>query len=252
MQVNKIEIKNQIDFKNECIQSIKNNFFTTVPGATLLDEFKLSGEEAESFSSHWSHLVLDEYMADGGLYRYRRYGQFSVNALTGSIDLLPHEGYMQPSYINSLNGDVLRYFEPLEKTFVESKILHELLRFLTQVYSGVLKQVVNWNIRLHPYRILASDKVSGLPTPEGLHRDGVTFIASLLINRVNIEGGTTTITDSNKRILDQFQLTAPFDLMMSDDSKTMHEVSSVKSNTNSVDESYRDVLVIAFTKPDYQ
>ncbi len=232
----------------ECIFELQSQAFSMINGAEFLDAIELSKVELERFSSHWSNLVLDEHMADGGLYRYRRYGQFYVDSQTKETNLMPHESYVQPSYINNLNGDVQRFFEPLEKEFVESDALKKILTFLTRTYNDVLSESINWNIRLHPYRVIASDKITGLPTPEGLHRDGVTFIASLLIHRNNISGGTTTITDSNKHILEQVQLTKSFDLMMADDAKTMHEVSSLKP-INKEETSYRDVLVIAFTNP---
>lgn len=236
------------NFSEECTFELQNQAFSMINGAVFLDAIELSKEELDRFSSHWSNLILDEYMADGGLYRYRRYGQFSVDSQANKINIMPHEPYVQPSYINNLNGDVQRLFEPLEKAFIESDALKKVLTFLTHTYNDVLNESIDWNIRLHPYRVIASEKITGLPTPEGLHRDGVTFIASLLINRNNIGGGTTTITDSNKHTLEQFQLTKPFDLMMADDAKTMHEVSSLKP-INKEETSYRDVLVIAFTNP---
>lgn len=229
------------------ILDIQNKGFSMIDGETFIETLGLNKKQLEMFSFHWFKLILDEYMADGGLYRYRRYGQFSVDSSTGKMRLMPHEPYIQPSHINKLNGGVQRLFKPLESTFVKSIVLKKVLGFLMQVYNKVLNQSVDWNIGLHPYRVIASDEITGLPTPEGLHRDGVTFVASLLINRKNISGGTTTITNSNKHILDKCQLTTPFDLLMADDTKTMHEVSSLRV-MNKQEEAYRDVLVIAFTK----
>ena len=53
-------------------------------------------------------------MADGGAYRYRRYGQFVKTQGARQISAYsPHEPYSQPSSVNSLNGDIARHFEPL-------------------------------------------------------------------------------------------------------------------------------------------
>ena len=35
----------------------------------------------------------------------------------------------------------------------------------------------------------------GKPTPEGVHRDGVDFVIVVMIKRVNIDSGATTIYD---------------------------------------------------------
>jgi hypothetical protein len=105
---------------------------------------------------------------------------------------------------------------------------------------------INWNIRLHPYRILANSNYLGEPTPEGLHRDGVTFIASILINKVNVNGGITTITDDNAEKLLSLKLEHEFDIMLANDGKTMHKVSALSRELIG-EVAYRDVLVVAFT-----
>ena len=49
----------------------------------------------------------------------------------------------------------------------------------------------------------------GKPTPEGMHRDGVDYVLVLLVNRRNIQSGTTTVHDLDKRTLGSFTLTDP-------------------------------------------
>jgi hypothetical protein len=118
---------------------------------------------------------------------------------------------------------------------------------MSDVYDSVEGKKTDWNIRLHPYRIVTNHSEMGRPTPEGLHRDGVTYIASLLINKVNMLGGETTITDDRQEVLERLTLDKTLDIVMADDEKTMHEVSPIQPD-NSEKCAYRDVLVIAFTK----
>lgn len=221
--------------------------YTFVNGSDLINVLK-GNEQLDNFSNYWNNLCLDTYMADGGTYRLRRYGQFSYKPGCHDFEMLPHEQYFQPSYINSLNGGIERKFEPLEDNFAKHPLLHNVLGFLTQVYNETKGHKCNWNIRLHPYRIIASPDQKGLPTPEGLHRDGVTYIAVLMINRFNIDGGITTITDEKKSKLLETQLTNPFDLYLADDSATMHAVSPISKADDYIQQAYRDVLVIAFTE----
>jgi hypothetical protein len=224
------------------------NNYVVLDGDRLVNHLGFNSTQTSDFSLYWENLVQDQYMRDGGTYRYRRYGQFEIDEKARNLVVLPHAAYVQPSYINALNGDIERYFEPLEEGFYQSKLLQDLLFFMAQVYNHRLAEPQCWNVRLHPYRIIANIDRSGLPTPEGLHRDGVTFIASMMIQRRNIIGGMTTITDNQNNILQSVQLTNPFDLVMSDDANTMHHVSSIHPISPEASSPARDVLVIAFTK----
>ncbi|AIW16905.1 2OG-Fe dioxygenase family protein [Vibrio tubiashii] len=228
-------------------QILSQNSYVFVSGKQMTNLLTTNVDEVIRFKNCWNHLERDRYMADGGAYRYRRYGQFLKAKGGKQISMLPHEPYVQPSYINSLNGDIERHFEPLTDRFVTSPILERLLLLLSDVYDLAEEQATDWNIRLHPYRIIADEAEQGEPTPEGLHRDGVTYIASLMINKINVSGGETTITDDKGNTLESLTLDKTFDVVLANDEKTMHEVTAI--TPNSLDKyAYRDVLVIAFTK----
>ena len=229
------------------IRQLSKALHCFVGGDVLRRVLDINVTELTRFSKCWNHLKLDEYMADGGTYRYRRYGQFSKPSALDHIFLLPHEPYSQSANVNSLNGGIKRHFEPLTSEFLDCSLLSRLLIFMSELYDSVEGQSTSWNIRLHPYRIYADSTQAGLPTPEGLHRDGVTYIASLLISRFNIMGGRTKITDVDRNSLSEVMLEKPFDLVMADDLRTMHQVSAIKPEILGT-AAYRDVLVIAFTK----
>ncbi|NOH78250.1 2OG-Fe dioxygenase family protein [Vibrio sp. RE86] len=226
---------------------LADNHYVFISGKQMTNLLSTNVDEVIRFKNCWNHLERDRYMADGGAYRYRRYGQFNKLKSGHQITMLPHEPYVQPAYINHLNGDIERHFEPLTDRFVTSPVLEKLLLLMSDIYDGVEGQKTNWNIRLHPYRIIADGVEEGQPTPEGLHRDGVTFIASLMINKSNAQGGETTITDSEQNVLERITLDKTFDVVLANDEQTMHEVSAIAPDE--LDRyAYRDVLVIAFTK----
>ena len=237
----------------EAVHSVSNTLtarqWITLSGSDITRLLNITREDIQQFGALWSDLRLDHYMADGGCYRYRRYGQFSLDPDTLEKHQLPHEPYFQPGYINTLNGEIKRAFEPLTAEFALHHVLDRLIRFMAEVCNGALGKKVPWNVRLHPYRIVASEDSHGMPTPEGLHRDGVTFISSVMIRRHNIQGGVTTITDAGQTHLTDVQLTQPFDLMLANDETTMHSVSPISMTNNELNTAYRDVLVIAFTQP---
>lgn len=227
-------------------RKLKSQHFLFIAGHPLRDILALHPQEVSDFASYWSRLTPDRYMGDGGTYRLRRYGAF--DSQPGSVrQQLPHGPYEQPKYINSLNGDIARIFDPLEPAFVAHTVLSRLLDWLTALYDRCEGSPRHWNIRLHPYRILASQHEKGNPTPEGLHRDGVDYIVSMMVSRRNVVGGETTVTDNDGQVLWQRTLQRPLDILIGKDAHTMHAVSPV-SPTDASQEAYRDVLVIAFTK----
>ncbi|MGW4193875.1 2OG-Fe dioxygenase family protein [Streptomyces sp. NPDC005004] len=196
------------------------------------------------FGRNWDDLERDTHMADGGSYRYRRYGQYDLDPGTGELVLLPHEPYRQESDVNPLNGGVDRLFEPLTDSFTGDPMLPTLLVTLGRVFSAV-DGTQRWNIKLHPYRITAGSEV-GRPAPEGRHRDGVTFITSLLINRINVTGGESSVCSDDGEGLLTTTLSQPGDLLLGDDRRTLHSVTPLHP-VDTTAPAHRDVLVMAYT-----
>lgn len=235
--------------ERQMVRDLKQKKFTFVSAIEAKKSCFFSNADWMDFADCWNRLALDRYMGDNGTYRYRRYSQFEISDPDSGLLRLPHTSYEQPSYINKLNGGINREFDPLEDYFVDNPIFDGLLRSFAQVFDDTLGETVNWNIRLHPYRIIANDGAPGSPTPEGLHRDGVDFIVTLLVKRNNIIGGETTITDTSGSVLLTMTLTNPMDIIVADDAMTMHGVTVVEKDSRER-EAYRDVLVIAYTRLD--
>lgn len=225
---------------------LQTQHFFFLSGDHFTDVLGVSSEEVEEFSAHWERLSIDHYMADGGRYRYRRYGAFNAPAHAPRYPL-PHGPYEQPISVNKLNGGVPRLFDPLEPSFAEHPVLHRLLDWLTCLYDHCEGEPQHWNIRLHPYRVVADATNCGQPTPEGLHRDGVDYIVSMMLCRNNIDGGESCITDNTGTVLWQRELRRPLDIMVGMDTRTMHAVTPITAHDPRC-AAYRDVLVVAFTK----
>jgi hypothetical protein len=198
------------------------------------------------FAGCWDDLLLDEYMRDGGTYRFRRYSQLRYNAKNGELTLLPHAPYQQSAMINKLNGGFLRHFEPIEDRFLKNAFFQGLMRWMGSSYSAASGHG-SWNIKLHPYRIVATEG-AGEPSPEGLHRDGVDYICSFMVRKCNVAGGETTVTDAEENELIRVTLEMPGDIVIGDDNTTKHGVSPIQIINKKKSVAYRDVLVVAFTK----
>ena len=104
---------------------LADNDYVFISGKQMTNLLSTNVDEVIRFKNCWNHLERDRYMADGGAYRYRRYGQFNKSKSGHQITMLPHEPYVQPAYINHLNGDIERHFEPLTDRFVTSPVLEK-------------------------------------------------------------------------------------------------------------------------------
>jgi hypothetical protein len=202
-----------------------------------------------SFSGSWDALEMDEHMADGGRYRRRRHAVFAAGQ-TGAIERQPHQPHYQGLDYNPLNGGIARWFAPITPEVGSGRTLTTVLEFSRALFgrlgpSGAQGEAVRWKIEVHQFRIEAQPGREGLPTPEGMHRDGVDFVLVLLVNRANIASGTTSIHAPDGRELGRFTLTFPLDAALVDDSRVAHGVTPV----NAIDPSLpaaRDVLIVTF------
>ena len=204
--------------------------------------------EDQAFLDSWNRLEEDRYMADGGKYRKRRHAVYAIQSAAEPARLMPYQPHYQTVDYNPLNGGVARYFAPILEDLHHSATLAALLEFGRQVF-GQISGNQQWQIELHQFRIEARDGQAGKPTPEGVHRDGVDFVIVVMIERVNIESGATTIFDLDNRLVGEFTLRETFDMVLVNDRRVYHGVTPI-TRLEDGREAYRDVLVITFKKPD--
>ena len=201
-------------------------------------------EDITAFANSWSNLPLDNYMADGGKYRRRRHATFSALPSSNKSHLESHQPHFQSLAYNHLNGDVARHYEPIEQSVLNGKSLPSILTLCCEIF-GRLSPHSMWHIEVHQFRIEAASGERAMPTPEGTHRDGVSFVMMLMIGRVNVVNGTTSIYNLEKRQLDEFTLLDPLDMAIVNDERVFHGVTSIiQSDVGK--EAYRDVLVVTF------
>jgi len=215
-----------------------------MPSADLTRCLQADADAWSRFSAHWKELVHDSYAAELGTQRLRRYGWFSFRPAEGVANAMPHRAFVQPQDSNPLYIDRDRHFEPLTDAFASDPLLHGLLKLLGRV-AAALGDVPEWSVKVHPFRVLASADGEGRPTPEGMHRDGVTLVTSLLVGRRNATGGESSVCDLDGRRLLTSTLAEPGALLMGDDRRTLHGVSPIRP-VDPAEPAQRDVLVITF------
>jgi hypothetical protein len=194
-----------------------------------------------AFAASWDDLGPDTYMADGGRYRKRRHAVFRVGP-EGSVRQKAQPHYQSRDY-NPLNGGIERWFEPVTEAIGSGPSMRTVLAFCLRLFGPD----TIWHVEVHQFRIEARSGVEGRPTPEGMHRDGVDYVLVLLVNRVNIASGVTSVHDLTGRLLGSFTLTAPFDAALVDDSRVMHGVTPVEP-LDPAAPGFRDVLVVTFRR----
>lgn len=202
-----------------------------------------------AFARSWDRLEIDEYMADGGRSRRRRFARF--RAARGAITREPHGPHFQSRDYNPLNGGIDRWFEPVTDAIAAHPITGRLLELCVDVFTkaaGAESAGIAWKIEMHQFRIEPSPRESGKPTPEGMHRDGVDWVFVGLIARTGVAGGVTGIGDAAGRSLGAFTLSEPLDAVFLDDHRVRHGVTPIEILAPGRP-AHRDVLVLTFRGP---
>lgn len=200
----------------------------------------------QRFAESWNNLGADNYLAQLGRQRRRRYGAYSASA-DGPIRREAHQPHYQSSDYNRLQGDIERWFEPILPAIGESASLNTILEYSRRLFSPLAPATHRWHIEVHQFRIEATPGQAGEPTPEGVHRDGVDYVLVLLVARENIASGTTTIHSADGATLGSFTLTHPLDAALVDDARVYHGVTPVTPLDPALP-AHRDVLVVTLRR----
>jgi hypothetical protein len=120
------------------------------------------------------------------------------------------------------------------------------------LYTALKPEATTWFVEAHQFRIDTTDGI-GRPTPEGAHRDGVDFVAVMLIGRHDIKGGETRVFEVNGPAGQRFTMTEPWTLLFLDDERVIHESTPIQPlNVEDFNASYRDTLVLTFRAKAFQ
>jgi len=193
----------------------------------------------ESLKADWDDLPPDNFLKDGGHYRRRRHSCFIVGQ--ASVSQVPHRAHYQPLAYNALHGGMHRLFEPIAPHTLQQPVWAELLLAIGRVCSDV-KGCQPWYVEAHQFRIDTRNGI-GRPTPEGAHRDGVDFVAILLVARENVSGGESRIFEAEGPHGQRFTLSEPWTLLLLDDQRVIHESTPIQPTAAG---GHRDTLVLTF------
>lgn len=191
----------------------------------------------------WNDLDADAYLRDGGKYRERRYAEIKFDAASGTLTHVGETEFFQSTAYNAVNGGSRR-FKLIEESFLQSKLLQKILKHFASRFASAL-EAPSLELFLHQVRIIAEPGVNGLPTPEGIHKDGVDFSCQVLFGRHNLSGGESMIYNNDKEPLLATTMLDPLDFYCFKDPDIYHSVTPIHS-ADGVVRGTRDILGIEF------
>jgi len=201
--------------------------------------------ELDALRPSWDALPLDAHLRDGGRYRRRRHASFVVDGTR--VDLVPQRPHWQPIEYNALHGGLERWFEPIDADIVARPAWRGVLLAFAALATR-LKGAQPWYVEAHQFRIDTTDGI-GRPTPEGAHRDGVDFVAVILVGREGIKGGETRVFAADGPEGQRFTMLEPWTTLVLDDARVIHESTPIQPLEGY---GHRDTLVLTYRAGSFQ
>ena len=206
-------------------------------GATL--------DELDALRPSWNALPPDAHLKDGGHYRRRRHASFVVDA--GAVRLVAQRAHWQPVEYNALHGGIERWFEPIDDAVLAAPAWRRMLLSFAALASTRMG-VQPWYVEAHQFRIDTTDGI-GRPTPEGAHRDGVDFVAVVLVERTGIKGGETRVFAADGPEGLRFTMLEPWTALVLDDARVVHESTPIQPIEGV---GHRDTIVLTYRARGFQ
>ena len=226
-------------------QALRERGHAALSPAGLRELVGVSAAGLDALRPSWNDLPPDAHLRDGGRYRRRRHSCFVVEG--AQVQPVPHRAHWQPVEYNALHGGFERWFEPMDDALVAQPVWGALLAGLAAPCSA-LKGARPWFVEAHQFRIDTTDGI-GRPTPEGAHRDGVDFVAVLLIDRHGIKGGETRVFEADGPAGQRFTMREPWTTLLLDDARVIHESTPIQPLAGG---GHRDTLVLTFRADGFQ
>ncbi|WP_444926689.1 2OG-Fe dioxygenase family protein [Microbulbifer sp. EKSA008] len=189
----------------------------------------------EELADSFAHLPPDEYLKSQNPYRYRTYssGLYSGNSIEWSNNTI----FIQSKTINTYLGDIERHYPSLgaiARIFSQNIVRH----LISQQYIPAKK----YQVGCHQIRVRATDEFNAYPTPEGFHQDGFDYVAINCINRNNVNGGESFISNLDENEIIFHGTLTPGKALVLNDRSLKHYVSPITPLFPG--EALRDVVVI--------
>ena len=238
------------DVPTEITALLRTRGYAVVDGTDTPGLVGVGRDELAALERSWGDLPADPYLMDGGRYRSRRHSCYVVEG--SRISPVAHRAHWQPVEYNALHGGMQRWFEPVAPDVAGATAWARLVAGIGSLCTEV-RAVPRWSVEAHQFRIDTAGGI-GRPTPEGAHRDGVDFVAVLLVGRHGIKGGETRVFEANGPNGQRFTMVEPWTMLLLDDTRVIHETTPIQPLARDVgaDTGYRDTLVLTYRAAGFQ
>jgi hypothetical protein len=227
--------------------ALRSQGYVLLPPAAAAAALQLDLAALEALRGSWDELPRDAYLRDGGHYRSRRHACFIYTPAAGELAPVPRRPHWQPTSYNALHGGLERWFEPIAVGVSGSAAWRGLLGSLGELFA-TLQPVSRWYLEAHQFRIDTADGI-GRPTPEGAHRDGVDFVAVVLVRRHAVRGGETRVFATHGSAAVRFTMEEPWSMLLMDDARVIHETTPIQPQDAA---GVRDTLVLTYRARGFQ
>ena len=242
------------------LSELRSAGYALLAPAVAVSALGLDPAALTALAESWEQLPRDPYLRDGGHYRARRHSCFTYTVASGVLAPVARRPHWQPTTYNALHGGLLRWFEPLAPQVADAAAFQQLLAALGSLFAQ-LQPVERWSIEAHQFRIDTQGGI-GRPTPEGAHRDGVDFVAIVLVRRGAVRGGETRVFEAQGSRGVRFTMEQPWSTLLLDDARVIHETTPIQADSDGPPasapdavppaESVRDTLVLTYRARGFQ
>ena len=242
------------DLRSALTHELRTSGYAVLEPTAAHAALELDVAALEGLRESWERLPRDPYLRDGGHYRARRHSSFIYSPEARVLASVPQRPHWQPTTYNALHGGMLRWFEPIEPAVVAASAFRGLLAALGELFAQ-LQPVSRWYLEAHQFRIDTAGGI-GRPTPEGAHRDGVDFVAVVLIGRRRVRGGETRVFEAEGSRGVRFTMAQPWSMLLMDDARVIHETTPLQSEgaagASLSEPGVRDTLVLTYRARGFQ
>jgi hypothetical protein len=228
---------------NNAPRELRGRGFAIVVASSVAETLPTADAASAPWLRSWDELPADPHLADGGKYRFRRHASFIQTIAPPALSDVPYRPHWQPKAFNKLHGGIHRDFSPIEPEVAADPSFRALISRFGHVFAEI-SATPKWFVEAHQFRIDASHG-EGRPTPEGAHRDGVDFVALVLLERGDIAGGATTIHADDGTTLADITLAQPWTAMLLDDRRVIHATTPIQPVGP---RPHRDTLVLTYRR----